>query len=63
MEIYFGSGKVFKGRWNQTTVALKVLMTVDGVTPSSMVRHDCVYDNTYGIDCSLSRSRSVTKSR
>jgi hypothetical protein len=34
------SGKVFRGRWNQKTVALKVLLTEDGVTPSSEVSQD-----------------------
>lgn len=31
------SGKVFKGTWNKTDVALKVLVMNDGVTPSSTV--------------------------
>ena len=35
--VYFVSGQVFKGTWNRTKVALKVLMMEDGVTPSSMV--------------------------
>jgi serine/threonine protein kinase len=36
-----GFAKVFKGRWNQTTVALKVFVTEDGVTPSSIaIRHE-----------------------
>ena len=34
----FVSGQVFKGSWNKTTVALKVFMMEDGVTPSSAVR-------------------------
>jgi hypothetical protein len=34
------SGKVFRGRWNQKEVALKVLLTGDGVTPSSEVSQD-----------------------
>ena len=33
----FVSGQVFKGSWNKTKVALKVLMVEDGITPSSMV--------------------------
>jgi len=32
----FVSGQVFKGRWNRTNVALKVLTVEDGVTPSSV---------------------------
>jgi hypothetical protein len=35
--VYFVSGQVFKGSWRGAKVALKVLMTEDGVTPSSMV--------------------------
>ena len=31
------SGRVFKGSWNKTNVAVKVLMIEDGVTPSSAV--------------------------
>ena len=31
------SGQVFKGSWNKTRVALKVLVAEDGVTPSSAV--------------------------
>ena len=31
------SGRVFKGSWNRTKVALKVLVMEDGVMPSSMV--------------------------
>jgi hypothetical protein len=34
----FVSGQVFKGSWNRTNVALKVLVMEDGVTPSSVVR-------------------------
>jgi hypothetical protein len=36
--VYFVSGQVFKGSWRGAKVALKVLMTEDGVTPSSMSR-------------------------
>jgi hypothetical protein len=32
------SGHVFKGSWNKTTVALKVLVASSGATPSSTVR-------------------------
>jgi len=31
------SGKVYKGTWNKAEVALKVLKTESGVTPSSKV--------------------------
>lgn len=33
-----GSGTVYKGIWNKTPVALKLLITENGVTPSSEVR-------------------------
>jgi hypothetical protein len=36
-ENYSGSGRVYIGNWNNTTVALKVLITEDGVTPSATV--------------------------
>ena len=32
-----GSGTVYKGIWNKTPVALKLLITENGVTPSSEV--------------------------
>jgi hypothetical protein len=32
------SGQVFKGTWNETAVALKVLATETGIIPSSPVR-------------------------
>jgi hypothetical protein len=34
----FTSGQVFEGQWNKTRVALKVLRSEDGITPSSEVR-------------------------
>jgi hypothetical protein len=34
---HYISGQVFKGSWNKTKVALKVLTAEDGVTPSSTV--------------------------
>ena len=34
----FASGKVFKGTWNRTEVAIKVLVMQDGVAPSYLVR-------------------------
>jgi hypothetical protein len=37
---HYISGQVFKGTWNKTKVALKVLTVEDGVTPSSMVRQE-----------------------
>jgi hypothetical protein len=33
----FNSGQVFRGEWNKTEVALKVLRTQAGVIPGSMV--------------------------
>ena len=32
-----GSGKVYEGTWNRTEVALKVLKTVSGGSPSAAV--------------------------
>ena len=37
--LFIASGQVFRGIWNKTPVALKVLATEAGVTPSSAVRH------------------------
>jgi hypothetical protein len=34
---FFSSGKVYRGTWNQTEVAIKVLQNVAGVTPSLVV--------------------------
>ena len=34
------SGRVYKGSWNKTNVALKVLVVEDGVAPSSPVRQE-----------------------
>jgi hypothetical protein len=34
------SGRVYKGSWNKTNVALKVLMVEEGVAPSSPVRQE-----------------------
>jgi hypothetical protein len=34
----FFSGQVFKGNWNKTTVALKVLVMEDSITPTAKVR-------------------------
>lgn len=36
------SGEVFKGSWNKTEVALKVLKSDVGVAPSSAVRYSQV---------------------
>jgi hypothetical protein len=39
----FVSGHVFKGSWNRTKVALKVLKMDDGMVPSSMVSAGPIY--------------------
>jgi len=37
INIFFGSGEVYKGLWNKTIVAIKVLKTDSVITPSSTV--------------------------
>ena len=39
LTIYMISGQVYEGRWNRTSVAIKVLRSKDGITPSSEVCH------------------------
>jgi hypothetical protein len=36
-KFFLSSGKVYRGTWNQTEVAIKVLQNVAGVTPSLVV--------------------------
>jgi hypothetical protein len=60
---HYISGQVFKGTWNKTKVALKVLTVDDGVAPSSTVRfRNCNLDRFLRYLLGLC-SRFVTRSR